>query len=130
MPSPTVPPPVELFAVRNVRGGPWDWSRGMREQPGWKQHAAFMNGLVDEGFILLGGPLQGDREILLICAAASPEEVRRRLAADPWAASGMIAVDQVQRWTIVLSPPALDTILESVPRPTPPPPGDRRAGQG
>ena len=29
--------------------------RDMREQDGWDEHAKFMDGLVDEGFILLGG---------------------------------------------------------------------------
>ena len=36
----------------------------MREQDGWDEHARFMNGLVDDGFIVLGGPLEGDRETM------------------------------------------------------------------
>jgi len=112
MSSPAVPPPAELFAVRNLRGGPWDWSRGMAEQQGWKEHAAFMNALVDDGFILLGGPLEGGREVLLIIVAASVEAVRERLAQDPWASNGMLSVKQVERWSIAVSPPAIDAILE------------------
>ena len=116
MTSDAPPPPAELFAVRNLRGGPWDWARGMREQAGWKDHAAFMNGLVDEGVIVIGGPLEGDREALLIFRAASAQEVRRRLAEDPWAANGMLTVKSIERWTILLSPPAVDEIL-AAPRP-------------
>ena len=31
--------PLELYVVRVERGGPWDWSRDLREQPGWDEHA-------------------------------------------------------------------------------------------
>ena len=83
----------------------------MREQEGWKEHAAFMNALVDEGLIILGGPVEGDRETLLIFAAPSREAVLERLAQDPWAHNGMLSVKSIERWTIVLSPPAIDVIL-------------------
>jgi uncharacterized protein YciI len=74
----------------------------MREQDGWDEHAAFMDGLVDEGFILLGGPLEGDRDTLHVVDAASEEAVRARFADDPWAANGMLAPESVERWTILL----------------------------
>ena len=37
-----------FFAVRLVRGGPWDWARDLREQEGFAEHARFMDSLVDE----------------------------------------------------------------------------------
>jgi hypothetical protein len=43
-----------FFAVRLERGGPWDWSRDLRDQSGWNEHARFMESLVDDGFIVLG----------------------------------------------------------------------------
>ena len=47
-----------LFAVvQRQRGPAWDLSRPMEEQVGWAEHAAFMNGLVDRGFVALGGPV-------------------------------------------------------------------------
>jgi hypothetical protein len=67
-----------LYVVRRARGGPWDWSRDMREQDGWEEHARFMDALVAEGFIVLGGPLEGDREALLIVSAPSKEAVHER----------------------------------------------------
>ena len=63
-------------------GGPWDWSRDLSEQVGWDEHADFMDSLLDDGFIVLGGPLAGDREILRVVCAASEEAVRERLARD------------------------------------------------
>jgi len=101
--------------VRLLRTGPYDFSRGMRDQDGWQEHATFMNGLVDVGFVVLGGPV-GDRETLHICAAPSENAVRERFAEDPWAPSGKLVVKSVERWTIVLCPPALDEILATAPR--------------
>jgi hypothetical protein len=61
-----------------------------------------MNGLVADGFILLGGPLEGDRETLHIVDAASEHELRRRFAEDNWAENGMLRVKSVERWAILL----------------------------
>jgi uncharacterized protein YciI len=74
----------------------------MRAQDGWDEHAAFMDGLVDDGFILLGGPLEGDRDTLHVVDAASEDDVRARFAEDPWASNGMLAPVGVERWTILL----------------------------
>jgi uncharacterized protein YciI len=93
---------MALYVVRLRRGGPWDWSRDMREQVGWDEHARFMDGLVDAGFVLLGGPLEGDREVLLIVEAESEDAIGERLAEDPWAPSGMLRPARVERWTVLL----------------------------
>jgi uncharacterized protein YciI len=93
---------VELFVLRLERGGPWDWSRDMREQDGWDEHANFMDGLVDEGVILLGGPLEGDRETMHIVEAPSVEALRERFATDPWWVNGMLRPVRIERWEIVL----------------------------
>jgi hypothetical protein len=90
------------YAVRLERGGPWDWSRDLREQDGWDEHARFMDALVDEGFIVLGGPLAGEREILHAISAPSEQVVRERLAQDNWARSGLLTVKSIERWTILL----------------------------
>ncbi len=91
-----------FFAVRLARGGPWDWSRDLREQEGFAEHAAFMDGLVDDGFVVLGGPLGGEREILHAISAPSEDAVRARLAEDNWAQNGMLTVTAVEPWTILL----------------------------
>jgi hypothetical protein len=61
-----------------------------------------MDDLVDSGFVLLGGPLEGDREVLLIVCAASEEAIRGRLADDPWASNGMLRPATIERWTVLL----------------------------
>jgi uncharacterized protein len=91
-----------MYAVRRERGGPWDWSKSLREQVGWHEHAAFMDGLVEEGFVVLGGPIEGDREVLLVVDAPSEEAVHDRLAQDNWTANGMLRTVSVEGWTIFL----------------------------
>ena len=91
-----------FFAVRLERGGPWDWSRDLREQDGWGEHARFMDALVDEGFIVLGGPLAGERDILHAISAPSERAVRERLAQDIWAQTGMLTITSIEPWTILL----------------------------
>jgi uncharacterized protein YciI len=91
-----------LYAVRLEHGGPWDRSRGLREQDGWDEHARFMDSLVDDGFILLGGPLEGDRDVFHVIDAASEEAVRERLAQDNWHRNGMLRIASIEAWTVLL----------------------------
>jgi hypothetical protein len=93
---------MEFYAVRQRRGGPWDWTRGLREQDGFEDHRRFMNGLVETGFIVLGGPLEGDREVLLVMAGPGEAAIMERLAEDPWILDGKLTVAGVERWTILL----------------------------
>ena len=95
---------MELWVVHQERGGPWDWSKDMREQVEWTEHAQFMNSLVDDGLILLGGPVAGGREAFHVVDASSEDALRARLAEDPWARNGMLSVQSVERWTILLAP--------------------------
>ena len=91
-----------FFAVRLERCGPWDWSRDLHEQDGFAEHARFMDSLVDEGFIVLGGPLQSGREVLHAISAPSEEAIRQHLAEDNWARNGMLTVKSIEAWTILL----------------------------
>lgn len=90
------------FAVRLQRGGPWDWSRDLREQDGFDEHARFVDALVDEGFIILGGPLQNGADVLHAISAPSADAVREQLAADPWHENGMLTITAIEEWTILL----------------------------
>jgi uncharacterized protein YciI len=75
----------------------------MREQDRWGDHAAFMDGLVDEGLVVLGGPIgDGDRRFLLIFDAASEREIRARLAEDPWTPMELLRVVAIEPWEILL----------------------------
>jgi len=91
-----------MFVVLERRRGPeWDPSVPMEGQSGWDEHAAFMDGLVDDGFIVLGGPLADDHRVILAIEAASEDEVRGTLARDPWHESHIVT-ESVEPWTIRL----------------------------
>jgi len=92
----------KIFAVTRHRGPRWDASRGLENQEGWTTHAGFMNGLQAEGFIVLGGPLDNTKEVLLIIRADNEAEIRSRLAADPWSANGLLEIARIVPWTIRL----------------------------
>src|ERR1700730_5811071 len=91
-----------LFAVIRSRGPGWDPSRPLEGQRDWQGHAVFMNGLKAEGVVVLGGPLEGPPEVRLIIRAQDEAEIRARLAADPWSASGLLRIDRAVPWTLRL----------------------------
>jgi uncharacterized protein YciI len=92
---------VAYFAVIEENGPGFDPARGRREQDGWDGHAKFMDDLTDEGFVLVAGPLEDER-ILLIVEAADADEVRSRFATDPWAPADVVRVVSVTRWDVWL----------------------------
>ena len=93
---------MALFAVIHVQGPSWDPARGRREQHGWDEHAAFMDSLVDEGFVVLGGPIGNGERVMLVVEAADERAVVERLAADPWKPEGLLEIGSIEPWTIWL----------------------------
>jgi len=93
---------MAMFHVVLRRTGPeWDRSRPMEEQSDWPAHASFMDGLVDEGFIVLGGPLADEERVVHVVEAESEDAVRATLARDPWSETHL-RVDAIDPWTIRL----------------------------
>ena len=91
-----------MFLVVLERSGPeYDRSKPLEQQSGWLDHAAFMDGLVADGFIVLGGPLGDDVRTVHAVEAGSEEEIRSRLARDPWADTHL-RVRSIEPWTIRL----------------------------
>ena len=90
-----------FFVVQRRSGPEYDPSRSLEEQSDWPAHASFMDGLVDEGFVVLGGPLADEHRVVHAVEAESEEAVRATLARDPWSGTHLL-VDAVDRWTIRL----------------------------
>ena len=61
-----------------------------------------MDGLFEEGFVALVGPLEGTRDALIIARAASESEVTERLASDPWSRNGLLVTKQISPWQLRL----------------------------
>jgi uncharacterized protein YciI len=93
---------VANFALVLVRGPAWDESVGIREQRGWEEHAAFMDGLVEEGFILVGGPVGDQRQTMHVVEAVDEDDVRGHLARDPWVRGRLLAIGSIHPWALWL----------------------------
>jgi uncharacterized protein YciI len=92
---------VAFFAVTMESGPNWDQSRDRREQDAWDEHAAFMDRLVEDGFLILGGPLD-DVRTMHAMEATSEQELRELFAQDPWAPMGLLRIRKIEPWTIWL----------------------------
>ncbi len=91
-----------MFHVVVSRSGPrWDASRPMEEQSDWAAHADFMDGLVDAGFLVLGGPLSDEHRVVHAVEAESEDAVRATLARDPWSETHL-HIEAIDPWTIRL----------------------------
>jgi uncharacterized protein len=97
------------YLVERTPGPGWDHSRARRRQAGWDAHAAFMDALVDEGVVLLGGPA-GDAEddpAVTVWEADGEAAIRARLAEDPWG-EDMLATVSIRAWHLWLRRPGND----------------------
>ena len=90
------------FALLLIHGPGWDTSRQIREQPAWHEHAAFMDGLVDDGFIILGGPLDDGEQTLHVVEAGDERAVAARMGEDPWARMSLLKIGSIRPWALWL----------------------------
>ena len=76
--------------------------RPRREQDGWDAHAAFMDALVDDGVVVLGGPIGDGERSCSSSRRRTRREVEARFAPDPWLPAGILEIAAIERWTIWL----------------------------
>jgi uncharacterized protein YciI len=93
---------VTVYVVTMVYGPAWDPAAGRREQAGWAEHAAFMEGLVAAGRVILGGPVGDGTDVLVAVEAADEDELRAAFAADPWHADGTLRFGRIEPWQLWL----------------------------
>ena len=92
----------------------------MREQEYWQDHVEFVNGIADDGSMLLGGPLSelddsgvsvdptepiGEGRTyraLVVLQADTERELARLLDDDPWSRHGVLETAAVYRWEILV----------------------------
>jgi len=108
------------FVVVREQGRGWDPLRSMREQDYWQDHVAFVNGIADDGSMLLGGPLSeidengvsvdptepvGDARTyraLVVLEADSERELERLLEDDPWSKHRVLETAAIYRWEMLV----------------------------
>jgi uncharacterized protein YciI len=78
------------------------WARGesIRDQPGWEEHAVFIDDLVDRGIFVMGGPLRDNSGSLALLDGVDPEEAKRIVLEDPFVSTGVFVLDEILDWTI------------------------------
>jgi uncharacterized protein YciI len=91
-----------LFLVTRSKGQAWDEMKPMNAQRQWPEHAHFMTQLAADGFVLLGGPVGEFEKVVLVVDAANEGEIQTTLARDPWSQAGILEVQSIQGWTILL----------------------------
>ena len=90
-----------FHVVLHRSGSEWNPARPLEGQSDWPAHAAFMDGLVADGFIVLGGPLADEHRVVHVIEADSEDVIRARLAQDPWSQSHL-QIEAIDPWTIRL----------------------------
>ena len=101
---------MPMFHVLLRQSGPqFDPALPLDRQSGWEEHAAYMDSLVADGVIVLGGPLLSGR-VAHAMQAESEEELRAIWARDPWHESHLV-VRSIEPWTIRLRSPLLGDLV-------------------
>jgi uncharacterized protein YciI len=93
---------ASTFLILSSSGPNRDFSLDTREQAFWDEHAAFVDALVDEGFIMLGGPLVDEGGAMLVVNAEDEAAIREKLKHDPWYVNGILRLESVKRWQIFI----------------------------
>ena len=74
----------KFHVVLSQTGPEWEGSKPMEGPSYWDEHAAFMDDLVERGFVVLGGPVGDERRVAHAVEASSSDDIRATLAHDPW----------------------------------------------
>jgi uncharacterized protein YciI len=89
--------------VRTVvrwRAGP-TWTNGPPEdQPGWDEHAAFIDELVARGIMVMGGPLADYSGSLTLLENVTEGEARELVLQDPFVLNGVFVLEDVRAWNV------------------------------
>jgi uncharacterized protein YciI len=108
---------MAFCAITRQAGPGWTDGLGAFDQPGVGEHAAYMDGLGEDGFALLAGPLAGSEAgrltVLLIATAADEDEVHDRLAGDPWVQSQHLVTTSIEVWQPLLGAERLTSVVEA-----------------
>ncbi|MBO9604232.1 MAG: hypothetical protein J7496_17170 [Novosphingobium sp.] len=95
----------KTFAAIVKRTEAWDHSKEAHEQEGFEHHAAFVARLDADNFIAMAGLMQPSEDVLFVFFADSEEEVRARMAEDPWQQDGHAKLVRVEEVTFRIGAP-------------------------
>jgi uncharacterized protein YciI len=86
--------------VLRVGPGPI-WTTGLPEdQPGWDEHAAFIDDLVERGLFVMGGPWTNRLGSMSLWEGMDADGVRDVMQRDPFVLNGVFEIEDVADWTV------------------------------
>ena len=89
---------VRVFV--RFRAGP-TWTSGPpEEQPGWDEHAAFVDELMERGIFVMGGPYSDYSGSHTLLENVTEDEARELVLQDPFVATGVFELDDVRAWNV------------------------------
>lgn len=94
--------PVNYYLILRRYGPSWNYEVPRDRQAEWPAHAAFMDSLVEDGKILLGGPVNDGPLVLISAVSTTMNSILNKLALDPWENLGLIEDLEIKRWEILL----------------------------
>jgi len=82
------------------RAGP-RWTSGPPEdQPGWEDHAAFIDELIERGIFVMGGPYSDFSGSHTLLENVGEDEARELVLQDPFVANGVFVLEDVRAWNV------------------------------
>lgn len=88
-----------VFLVMREPGSRWQRGLDLDAQPGFAEHARFIDELFHQGVLLFGGPLsEAPGRVVLVATGRSREDVRARIGDDPWARDDVLKISTVLSW--------------------------------
>jgi uncharacterized protein len=82
------------------RAGPTWKSGAPDEQPGWDEHAAFIDDLVERKIFVMGGPFADDSGSFSILEDVGVDEARELVLQDPFVTNGVFELEDVRAWNV------------------------------
>jgi uncharacterized protein YciI len=86
--------------VRFVAGPAWERGEPVREQPGWDAHAEWVDALVEQGTMVMGGPFTDNLGTMILLEGVDEADAARLVATDPFIHNGVFVLDEIREWTI------------------------------
>ena len=82
------------------RAGPTWTSGAVDDQPGWDEHAAYIDDLIERGIFVMGGPFADQSGSLSVLETVTEQEARELIAQDPFVANGVLELEEVRVWNV------------------------------
>jgi uncharacterized protein YciI len=92
--------PRSVRVLVRWKAGPTWTSGAVDEQPGWDEHAAYIDELIERGIFVMGGPLADQSGSLSLLENVTEHEALELIAEDPFVANGVFELEEVRAWNI------------------------------